>query len=63
MRMTNPPRNWMSTGLYAPAGQTITVNVSGATEADLAKVYVLMGVHTDVLTPSSLNVVGGTFKR
>jgi len=63
MRMSYQPRNWMSTGLYAPAGQSITVNVSDATETDLAKVYVLMGVHTDVLTPSSLNVVGGTFKR
>jgi hypothetical protein len=31
LRMAAPPQNWVSTGLYAPPGQIITVTVSGAT--------------------------------
>ncbi len=65
MRMSAAPGNWMSTGLYAPAGQVVTVNVSGATDAELADVYVQLGVHTDVLTPTSGNVTeqGGKIFR
>ncbi|NTV65213.1 MAG: hypothetical protein HGA65_17020, partial [Oscillochloris sp.] len=63
MRMSYAPQNWKATGLYAPAGEIVKVTVSNATEADLAKVYVLLGVHTDVLSPSSLNVAGSQFER
>ncbi|MFN8487452.1 MAG: M60 family metallopeptidase [Caldilineaceae bacterium] len=63
-RMASAPHNWKSTGLYAPAEQIVNVTVSNATAADLSQVYVLLGVHTDVLQPTSLNVVSaGQFLR
>lgn len=46
LRMAYPPGTWISTGLYAPAGNTITIDVPEGTE-DL---YVQVGSHTDVLT-------------
>ncbi|GHI00090.1 M60 family metallopeptidase [Neobacillus kokaensis] len=46
LRMGYPPGNWISTGLYAPAGGMITIDVPEGTE-DL---YVQVGSHTDVLT-------------
>lgn len=46
LRMGYPPGNWISTELYAPAGEVITINVPEGVE-DL---YVQVGSHTDVLT-------------
>lgn len=46
LRMAYPPGNWISTGLYAPAGGMINIEVPEGTE-DL---YVQIGSHTDVLT-------------
>ncbi|MEZ4733352.1 MAG: M60 family metallopeptidase [Caldilineaceae bacterium] len=63
LRMAAPPRNWQSTGLYAPPNQVIRVIVGDATAADLAKVYAQIGVHTDVLKPTSGNVEDGNFLR
>ena len=63
LRMSAPPRNWQSTGLYAPPDQLIRVTVSNATAADLNAVYAQIGVHTDILAPTSGNVAGGTFDR
>ena len=63
LRMSAPPRNWQSTGLYAPPDQLIRVTVSNATAADLNAVYAQIGVHTDILEPTSGNVAGGTFDR
>ena len=64
LRMSVPPQNWMSTGLYAAPGETVTVTVTGATTADMADVYVQLGVHTDVLYPDSGNVMlDGVFRR
>ncbi|MCM3110858.1 M60 family metallopeptidase [Lederbergia lenta] len=44
--MAYPPGTWISTGLYAPAGETIEIDVPEGIE-DL---YVQVGSHTDVLT-------------
>lgn len=64
LRMSTPPQNWMSTGLYAAPGEIVTITVSGATSADMANVYVQLGVHTDELYLDSYNVVGdGHIKR
>ena len=63
LRMSAPPRNWQSTGLYAPPNQIIRVTVSNATAAELPAVYAQIGVHTDVLQPTSGNVAGGNFDR
>ncbi|GIN69835.1 hypothetical protein J14TS2_03100 [Bacillus sp. J14TS2] len=46
LRMGYPPGTWMSTELYAPAGEIITIDVPEGVE-DL---YVQVGSHTDVLT-------------
>lgn len=46
LRMAYPPGTWISTGLYAPAGQSIEIDVPEGVE-DL---YVQIGSHTDVLT-------------
>lgn len=63
-RMAVAPRNWKSTGLYAPAEQLIDVTVSNATATDLSQVYIQIGVHTDVLQPTSSNVANaGQFLR
>jgi hypothetical protein len=64
LRMSVPPQNWLSTGLYAAPGEIVTITVSGATTADMAHVYAQLGVHTDELYPDSGNVVGeGGFRR
>ncbi|MFN8487972.1 MAG: M60 family metallopeptidase [Caldilineaceae bacterium] len=63
LRMSVPPENWQSTGLYAPAGQIVHVVVNNAVSADLTDVYVLLGVHTDQLDPTSGNVQGDKFYR
>ena len=63
LRMSAPPQNWQSTGLYAPPNQLLRVTVSNATAADLNEVYAQIGVHTDILEPTSGNVAGGTFDR
>lgn len=64
LRMSVPPQNWMSTGLYAAPGEIITITVSGATNADMAHVYAQLGVHTDELYPDSGNVMlDGVFRR
>lgn len=63
LRMSAPPQNWQSTGLYAPPNQLLRVTVSNATAADLNAVYAQIGVHTDILEPTSGNVAGGTFDR
>ncbi|WP_249365635.1 M60 family metallopeptidase [Cytobacillus citreus] len=49
LRTLVPPGNWISTGLYVPPGQTITINVpEGAEHLD-----VQVGAHTDNLTSLS----------
>jgi hypothetical protein len=64
LRMSFPPRNWLSTGLYAPPGQTITVTVGGVTAAQTAHLYVQLGASTDTLYPTSGNVASsGAFSR
>lgn len=64
LRMSTPPRNWQSTGLYAPADQILVVTVSNATASELSAVYIQIGVHTDRLKPTSGNVVNaGAFLR
>lgn len=64
MRTDVRTQNWFSTGLYAPAGQTVHVTVSDAEDADLDDVYVQIGVHTDILKPTSGNVISAEeFKR
>lgn len=45
LRMLVPPENWQSTGLYAPAGTDITIELPNGTE-DLD---VQVGAHTDEL--------------
>ncbi|MCJ8012600.1 M60 family metallopeptidase [Paenibacillus sp. KQZ6P-2] len=45
MRMLFAPMNWRSTGLYAPAGKVVTVDVPEGTEY----LDVQIGVHTDNL--------------
>ncbi|HWO25589.1 MAG TPA: M60 family metallopeptidase [Kofleriaceae bacterium] len=52
LRMREPPKNWLSTGLYAAAGRSVNITVDNATEQQLAGVYVRIGVHTDDLTKS-----------
>lgn len=63
LRMNVAPRNWQSTGLYAPPGAIVRVTVSNASAADLNDVYVRLGVHTDQLSPTSGNVAGDKFYR
>jgi hypothetical protein len=64
LRMSVPPQNWMSTGLYAAPGETITITVTGATSADMAHVYAQLGVHTDELYLDSGNVMlDGVIRR
>ena len=64
MRTSVRPKNWLATGLYAPAGQILNINVTGATAAEMSKVYALLGVHTDILKPSQATVTGpGQFNR
>lgn len=46
LRMGYPPQNWISTGLYAPAGKEITIEVPAGTE----NLKVQIGAHTDSLT-------------
>ncbi|MCJ8011618.1 M60 family metallopeptidase [Paenibacillus sp. KQZ6P-2] len=46
LRMGYPPQNWISTGLYAPAGKEITVEVPAGT----ANLEVQIGAHTDSLS-------------
>ncbi len=60
LRTSVTSKNWMTTGLYAPAAETIEVTVDGATEADLDKVYIQLGVHSDIL---NLSNAGSAFKR
>ncbi|MFC5452350.1 M60 family metallopeptidase [Paenibacillus aestuarii] len=45
LRMDSPPGTWVSTGLYAPAGSVITVNVPLGTDS----LDVQIGSHTDNL--------------
>ncbi|MCE7981119.1 MAG: hypothetical protein DYG89_08005 [Caldilinea sp. CFX5] len=63
LRMSAPPQNWQSTGLYAPPNQLLRVTVSNAAAADLSEVYAQIGVHMDILEPTSGNVEGGNFDR
>jgi Peptidase M60, enhancin and enhancin-like/N-terminal domain of M60-like peptidases/PA14 domain len=63
LRISVPPKNWKSTGLWAPAGQLVRVTVSGATTGDLQSVAVRIGEHTDLLKPDSGNVVSDGFNR
>ena len=63
LRQSWAPANWQGTGLYAPPGAILRVTVSDATAAELANVYLRIGVHTDQLSPTSGNVAGGTFLR
>ncbi len=57
-------RNWQSTGLYAPAGQMLTVTIANASEADLDGVFLLVNEHTDTLDTSKHNVKSsGEIKR
>ena len=61
LRVAWPPQHWQSTGLYAPAGRVVVVVVPVGTDPDGLAVRV--NVHTDVLRPTSSNVVDGTFDR
>ncbi|MFM7584197.1 MAG: M60 family peptidase N-terminal accessory domain-containing protein, partial [Caldilinea sp.] len=64
LRMAAPPRNWQSTGLYAPPNTVITLTVTGATQSEMQNVSVQLGQQTDFLSMSSTNVVGdGALKR
>ncbi|PYI51514.1 M60 family metallopeptidase [Paenibacillus flagellatus] len=50
LRQGTVPKNWISTGLYAPAGEWVTVNVpAGTTNLD-----VQVGAHTDNLTSQNV---------
>ncbi len=46
LRMLYPPGNWHSTGLYAPAGSVVTIEVPEGTE----NLDVQIGAHTDNLS-------------
>lgn len=64
LRAGAPVRNWQSTGLYAPAGQVLTVTLANASEADLEGVFLLINEHTDTLDASKHNVKSsGEIKR
>lgn len=63
LRMKYPPANWLNTGLYAPPNQIVRITVSNATTSELQGVAVQLGVHTDVLKPTSKNVVQQNFLR
>ncbi len=56
-----PPQHWQSTGLYAPAGRVLVVDVPEGT--DTTGLFVRINIHTDELTPTSSNVQDGTFDR
>ncbi len=45
-----PPPNWQATGLYAPPGQTITVEVNKGGEEVLKNFRIFINTHTDDLT-------------
>lgn len=45
IRMNIPPGNWLSTGLYAPAGETVTIEVPEGVE----NLDIQVGAHTDNL--------------
>ncbi|NMG07122.1 M60 family metallopeptidase [Brasilonema sp. UFV-L1] len=63
-RMSQPPKNWKITGLYARPAEELIVNVKNATRQDLKGVKVRMNTHTDELAPDSKNVKqDGKFKR
>ncbi|RXZ43204.1 M60 family metallopeptidase [Crenobacter cavernae] len=51
-------RNWLATGLYAPAGEAITVTVPPATELSaLDGVFVRISPHTDVINRSGSDTI------
>jgi len=50
LRMSYPPKNWISTGLYAPAGKEITVEVP----AETVDLELQIGAHTDSLNNTPL---------
>lgn len=60
LRITWPPKNWQSTGVYAPAGKLLVLDVLGAASDGL---FVRINAHTDSLSPTSSNVSNGSFKR
>lgn len=45
-----PPPNWQATGLYAPPGQTITVEVNNGTQEALKNFRIFINTHSDDLT-------------
>jgi hypothetical protein len=61
LRVSWPNQNWQSTGLYAPAGALFVVDVPVGSRVE--GLFVRLNVHTDRLTPTSGNVMGGSFER
>lgn len=57
LRMFVAPENWLSTGLYAPAGTILKVTVSNTVAADDMDLYLRIGPHIDVLNPLTNNDV------
>lgn len=64
LRAGAPMQNWQSTGLYAPAGETLTITLDNVSEQDLEGVYLLVNQHTDTLDTDKHNVKSsGQLKR
>lgn len=60
LRVSWPPENWQSTGVYAPAGKIVVLSVPEGVGAGL---FVRINGHTDELEPDSGNVKGESFER
>jgi len=57
LRINVLPENWLSTGLYAPAGAILQVTVDEASAVDDMELYLRIGPHVDVLEPENNNDV------
>lgn len=60
LRVSWPPRQWQSTGVYAPAGKVLVLDLPSGAGRGL---FVRINGHTDALSPTSGNVRNGSFQR